>query len=56
MGAFSGTIAYAALVAVGRLERGSALPFGTFMAFGGLVALFAGPELLGLYLDLIGAA
>ena len=56
IGALSGTIAYAALVAAGRLERGSALPFGTFMAFGGLVALFAGPQLLGLYLDLIGAA
>ena len=56
MGALSGTIAYAVLVAFGRLERGSALPFGTFMAFGGLVALFAGPQLLGLYLDLIGAS
>ena len=55
LGALSGTIAYAALVATGRLERGSALPFGTFMAFGGIVALFAGPELLALYLDLVGA-
>lgn len=56
LGAFSGIFAYAALVAAGRLERGSALPFGTFMAFGGLVALFAGSQLLGLYLNLIGAA
>ncbi len=56
IGAFSGTIAYAALVAAGRLERGSALPFGTFMALGGLIALFAGPQLLGLYLDVIGVA
>jgi leader peptidase (prepilin peptidase) / N-methyltransferase len=56
IGAFTGTVAYAALVSAGRLERGSALPFGTFMAFGGLVALFAGPQLLGLYLDVIGAA
>ena len=56
VGALSGTVAYAALVAVGRLERGSALPFGTFMAFGGLVALFAGPQLWGLYLNLTGIA
>jgi leader peptidase (prepilin peptidase)/N-methyltransferase len=55
LGALTGTIAYAALVATGRLERGSALPFGTFMAFGGLVALFAGPQLLALYLNLVGA-
>ena len=56
IGALSGAIAYAALVAAGRLERGSAPPFGTFMAFGGLVALFVGPQLLNLYLDVIGAA
>lgn len=56
IGAVSGTVAYVTLVAAGRLERGSALPFGTFMAFGGLVALFAGPEILGLYLEVIGAA
>ncbi len=56
VGAFSGTAAYVALVALGRLERGSALPFGTFMAFGGLVALFAGPQIWSLYLNLIGAA
>lgn len=55
-GALSGILAYAALVVAGRLERGSALPFGTFMALGGLVALFAGPQLWGLYLGLIGAA
>ena len=51
LGALSGAIAYAALVATGRLERGTALPFGTFMAVGGLVALFAGPQLLSLYLN-----
>ncbi len=55
LGALSGTVAYAALVATGRLERGSALPFGTFMSFGGLVALLAGPQLLALYLNLVGA-
>ena len=54
VGAFSGAVAYAVLVAAGRLERGSPLPFGTFMAFGGLVALFAGPGLWALYLNLVG--
>ena len=54
VGAFSGTVAYVALLAAGKIERGSALPFGTFMAFGGLVALFAGPQLWGLYLNLVG--
>ena len=54
VGALSGTILYLALVAAGRIGRGSALPFGTFMAFGAIVALFAGPELLRLYLDLVG--
>jgi leader peptidase (prepilin peptidase)/N-methyltransferase len=54
VGACFGSVSYAALVGAGKLERGSALPFGTFMAFGGLVALFAGPELWALYLDLVG--
>ena len=56
VGAFSGMLAYGALVAAGRLERGSALPFGTFMALGGLLALFAGPQLWALYLGLIGVS
>jgi leader peptidase (prepilin peptidase)/N-methyltransferase len=55
VGALFGCLAYAALVLTGRLQRGSALPFGTFMALGGLVALFAGPQLWHLYLDLAGA-
>jgi prepilin signal peptidase PulO-like enzyme (type II secretory pathway) len=29
------------------------LPFGVFLTLGGIVALFAGPELWGLYLDLV---
>ena len=55
VGAVFGTILYVSLVAAGRIGRGSALPFGTFMALGAIVALFAGPELWGLYLDLVGA-
>ena len=54
VGAFCGTVVYAALVPSGKLCRGSALPFGTFMALGGLVALFAGPQLWELYLNLVG--
>jgi leader peptidase (prepilin peptidase) / N-methyltransferase len=56
VGAFTGMLAYATLVAAGRLGRGSALPFGTFMAFGGLVAHFAGSQLWGIYLDLLGVS
>ncbi|MDQ4126664.1 MAG: prepilin peptidase [Actinomycetota bacterium] len=54
LGALVGTVLYMALVPFGKLGRSSALPFGTFMAVGGLVALFAGPELWNLYLSLIG--
>jgi prepilin signal peptidase PulO-like enzyme (type II secretory pathway) len=36
------------------MRRRSALPFGVFMAFGGVVALFVGPELWALYLRLVG--
>ena len=55
VGALFGTILYVSLVGAGRIGRGSALPFGTFMAFGAIIALFAGPELWGIYLDLVGA-
>ncbi|MDP9411878.1 MAG: A24 family peptidase, partial [Actinomycetota bacterium] len=54
LGALTGTVLYAALAPFGKLDRRSALPFGTFMAVGGLVALFAGPALWDLYLNLIG--
>ena len=55
VGALLGTILYAALAPFGKLRRTSALPFGTFMAVGGFVALFAGPQLWVLYLKLLGA-
>jgi leader peptidase (prepilin peptidase)/N-methyltransferase len=55
VGALLGTILYAALAPFGKLRRTSALPFGTFMAVGGFVALFAGPQLWVLYLELLGA-
>jgi leader peptidase (prepilin peptidase)/N-methyltransferase len=34
-----------------RVGRKTAVPFGPFLAFGGLVSVFAGQELVGLYVD-----
>jgi leader peptidase (prepilin peptidase)/N-methyltransferase len=51
-GALCGAITGGVLMAAGKVRRRHALPFGVFMALGGIVALFAGPELWGLYLDL----
>ena len=42
------------LMAVGKMQRRSALPFGVFMAFGGVVTLFVGPKLWEFYLSLLG--
>jgi leader peptidase (prepilin peptidase)/N-methyltransferase len=51
-GALCGAITGGVLIAAGKVRRRHALPFGVFMALGGIVALFAGPELWRLYLDL----
>ena len=56
LGALVGAVTGGLLMAAGKAQRQSALPFGTFMALGGLVSLFAGPELWGAYLDLVGAS
>ena len=53
LGALSGGILGGTLMALGKIERRSPLPFGVFMAFGVLVALFVGPELWRLYLNLV---
>jgi leader peptidase (prepilin peptidase) / N-methyltransferase len=55
LGAFAGAITGGFLIAAGRIRRQHALPFGVFMALGGILALFAGPQLWGLYLDLVGS-
>lgn len=55
-GALAGTIVSGALMAVGRAGRRTAIPFGTFMALGGLVALFFGPGIWGGYLRLLGGS
>ena len=52
LGALCGAITGGVLMAAGKVRRRHALPFGVFMALGGIVTLFAGPELWGLYLDL----
>jgi leader peptidase (prepilin peptidase)/N-methyltransferase len=52
LGALCGAITGGTLMAVGKMRRRHALPFGVFMAIGGMVALFVGPELWRLYLDL----
>lgn len=52
VGATTGALFGLTLVAVGRGGMRSKVPFGVFLAIGALVALFAGPELVRLYLDL----
>jgi len=54
LGALAGAISGGLLMAAGRIQRRHALPFGVFMAFGGILALFVGPRLWGLYLELAG--
>jgi leader peptidase (prepilin peptidase) / N-methyltransferase len=53
LGALCGALVGGALMSLGRMERRSALPFGVFLALGGIVALFVGPRLWGFYLDLV---
>jgi leader peptidase (prepilin peptidase)/N-methyltransferase len=48
----SGTIVGLAIIArEGASARKKAVPFGVFLAFGGLVGVLAGPELVDLYRD-----
>lgn len=53
LGSLGGAITGGLLMATGKMRRRSALPFGVFLAFGGLVILFLGPELWNFYLDLV---
>ncbi len=50
LGAFSGAFLGLSMMAAGRGGMRSQLPFGTFLAVGGVVALFFGPELVSIYL------
>ena len=53
LGALIGAITGGLLMATGKIPRRSALPFGLFMALGGIISLFVGPELWELYMDLM---
>lgn len=54
VGALLGAVAGGLLMVVGKVGRRYPMPFGVFMAAGGVIALFFGPELWGIYLGLIG--
>lgn len=51
--AVTGAVIGLALMATGRVQLQSKLPFGAFLALGGLAALFGGPQILGRYLALL---
>jgi len=53
LGALIGAITGGLLMAAGKMPRRSALPFGLFMALGGIISLFAGPQLWELYMNLM---
>jgi leader peptidase (prepilin peptidase)/N-methyltransferase len=53
LGSLAGAIFGLTLIALGRLDLGSRLPFGVFLAGGALVALFAGPFLVDRYARLL---
>jgi len=53
LGAMIGAVTGGLLMAAGKVQRRSALPFGLFMAVGGIIVLFAGPQLWDLYMNLI---
>lgn len=53
-GAFVGALVGGVLMAVGRIRRGSALPFGAFLALGGVFTLFLGQEVWEWYWRMVG--
>ena len=53
LGALIGAVTGGLLMAAGKMQRRSALPFGLFMALGGIISLFVGPELWQLYMNLM---
>jgi leader peptidase (prepilin peptidase) / N-methyltransferase len=53
LGALIGAVTGGLLMAGGKVQRRSALPFGLFMALGGVISLFVGPELWDLYMNLM---
>ena len=53
-GAGAGAVTGGLLMAAGKMRRGGALPFGVFMALGGIFTLFFGPGLWQMYLEAVG--
>lgn len=53
LGALLGAVTGGLLMASGKMQRRSALPFGLFMAVGGVIILFAGPQLWSMYTNLM---
>jgi leader peptidase (prepilin peptidase)/N-methyltransferase len=47
-------VGIAIMLSQGSEARKKAIPFGPFLALGGVVGLLAGPEMLDLYLDSFG--
>lgn len=56
LGALGGALVSGALMLSGKMGRQSRVPFGVFLAFGGLISLFAGEGLWQSYLRLVGVA
>ncbi len=53
LGSLAGALLGLTLIAAGRLDLGSRLPFGVFLAGAAIVALFAGPALVARYSRLL---
>jgi prepilin signal peptidase PulO-like enzyme (type II secretory pathway) len=53
MRALLGAVVGGALMVTGAIERGSALPFGVFLALGGVFTLFLGQDVWGWYLRFV---
>jgi leader peptidase (prepilin peptidase) / N-methyltransferase len=53
LGSLAGALLGLTLIAAGRLDLGSRLPFGVFLAGAAIVALFAGPALVARYARLL---
>ena len=53
LGAVLGALSGGLLMVTGKIQRRSHLPFGLFMALGGVISLFVGPQLWGLYMNVI---
>jgi len=54
IGALAGRARRGVLMATGKMGRRTALPFGVFLAFAGVLVLFVGEDIWGAYAGLIG--